>query len=308
MINQFEQHRLIMKNLIFLVFFSLIFFNCKTQSEWCMSNCNAAGDEKGNTEMVHDMEGKVEADNVLIFPLRIVVVTDISNPIYLSRGTIQNTINILNEGFEPAMVKFEIARVDTIFSELKLEDLRDNGYKKYREFTRLYDLPEIISLFFFDYDLDLCKKEGFSITCARTSGFSYVLSEAANNVVLSKFDLGDHKVVVHEFGHFFGLYHTFEEFQFGKENPDGSNSATAGDRIADTPADPGNIYEVHVNYSQCEMVGYIDPETGVAYKPDVNNYMAYYRPCYLTEYEFTRGQIEFLKTAARSDIRKRFAK
>lgn len=297
----------------YLFFFlsPVIFFNCKTTHEgWCLSDCDAAGDEKQNTEMVHDMEeeGSVMAGDVLIFPLRIAVVTNIESPIYLSEENIETTIDILNEGFRPAMVQFEIARIDTVFSEYKLEGLRENGYKKYREFYRLYDLPDMISLFFFDYDSELCKKDGFSISCARTGGFSYVLSSAANNVVLSKFDVDDHKIIVHEFGHFFGLYHTFEDYQFGKELPDGSNATTAGDKIADTPADPGNIYEVYVNYSKCEMVGYEDPETGVPYHPHLNNYMAYFRPCYLKKYEFTPGQVEFLKTAARSEMRKRFAK
>ena len=52
---------------------------------------------------------------------------------------------------------------------------------------------------------------------------------------------------------FSDLYHTFEDYQFGKEKADGSNCAEAGDRLCDTPADPGSIYEVHVNYSLCEI-------------------------------------------------------
>lgn len=302
-----------MKKLLPFLLLPFLFFNCKSTkdaSAWCQSDCDAAGDEKKNTDMVHDMqeEGDVVAEDALVFPLRISVVTDIAAPIYLPEENIQNTIKILNEGFAPASIQFEIAYVDTIFSELKLEDLRANGYQKYREFNRLYDKPDIITLFFFDYDQSLCEINGNSISCARTGGFSYVLSSLANNVVLSKFDLDDHKVVVHEFGHFFGLYHTFEEFQYGKELPDGSNAEYAGDRIADTPADPGSIFEVHVNYSKCEMIGLEDPETGVAYSPQINNYMSYYRPCYLKAYEFTPGQVEFLKMAAMSEVRKRFSK
>ena len=301
-----------MKNFTFLFLTSILFFNCKTTNHdgWCLSECNAAGDEKGNTERVHELEkdGTVATNSTLIFPLRIAVVADINAPIYLPIKSIENTIDILNEGFKEAAVKFEIEQIDTIFSPLKISDLREDGYVAYREFSRLYDKPDIITLFFFDYDKNLCKTNGNSISCARTGGFSYVLSTASNNIVLSKFDIEDHKIIVHEFGHFFGLYHTFEDYQFGKELPDGSNASTSGDRIADTPADPGNVFEVYVNYSKCDMVGYDDPETGVAYHPQINNYMAYFRPCYLTPYKFTPGQIDFLKTAARSDIRRKFAK
>ncbi len=48
----------------------------------------------------------------------------------------------------------------------------------------------------------------------------------------------------HEVGHYFNLYHTHET-SFGCEHPNGSNCATAGDRLCDTPADPvlgtGNV-------------------------------------------------------------------
>lgn len=281
---------------------------------WCQSQCNAAGDEKTNTEIVEQIRKNVDPNDenfgneTLIFPLRIGVVTDKTAPVFISENKIKKTVAILNDGFKNAFVQFDLVEIDTIYSPLIISDLSKDGYQPYRQFSSENDRNDLITLFLFDYDRNLCKHEGHSISCSRSGGFSYVLSSSTNNIVMSKFELGDHKVVIHEFGHFFGLYHTFEDYQFGKEKADGSNCNIAGDRLCDTPADPGNIYEVHVNYSLCEMIGNIDPETGLEYKPMLNNYMAYYRPCYLKKYEFTPMQLAFIYTSSRADIRRKFAR
>jgi len=109
----------------------------------------------------------------------------------------------------------------------------------------------------------------------------------------------------HEFGHFFGLYHTFEENQFGKDDFSTENCASAGDGICDTPPDPGTLFEVYVNYSTCEMMGLYD-EKGQEYKPLIDNYMSYYKPCYLREYSFSQQQLELMRAAALSNIRSNF--
>ncbi|HFA50323.1 MAG TPA: hypothetical protein ENJ95_15025 [Bacteroidetes bacterium] len=299
-----------MKNIFFLLSVFFVFSNCKTpaqHSDWCLSECNAAGDEKKNTETI-EKNKKPLGNDILVFPLRVGIVVNPAAPIYIDRQLIKKTVAILNEGFADAFITFDLIKIDTLFSTAKISELQSNGYMPYRQFSQEHDLPNTISLYLFDYEKDLCKKEGNSISCSRSGGFSYVMSRLTNNIVLSKFELGDHKVIVHEFGHFFGLYHTFEDYQFGKEKADGSNCATAGDRMCDTPADPGNVYSVYVNYSDCEMVGNIDPETGAEYHPMLNNYMAYYKPCYLKKYEFTEEQKTFIYNSSRSEIRRGFAR
>ncbi len=306
-----------MKKITLLFIATFIFSYCKTtsqHSDWCQSKCNAAGDEKSNTELIKKIRENIDPNDenfgneILTFPLRIGIVTDIIEPIYVDHNLIKTTVAILNEGFANTFIQFEVAKIDTIFSSLLITDLSKDGYLPYSQFSSDHDLPDMISLFLFDYDKNLCNQEGNTISCSRSGGFSFVLSRSTNNLVLSKFELGDHKVIVHEFGHFFGLYHTFEDYQFGKEKADGSNCDVAGDRLCDTPADPSNAYEVHVNYSLCEMIGNTDPETGFDYKPMINNYMGYYRPCYLKKYEFTPMQLAFIYTASRSEIRKKFAR
>ncbi len=242
----------------------------------------------------------------LQFPLRIGIITNKQKPQYPTQAQLNRTIARLNKGFQRAYIEFNIAVVDTIFSDYTLETLSDDGYMPYIKMSRQLDLKDTISLFLLDYNPNFCKETANSVSCGRQAGFSYVLSEETNNIVMSKFDLDDHKVVTHEFGHFFGLYHTFEE-KFGRELPNGSNCETAGDRLCDTPADPGAVYEIYVNHSTCDMVNNYNEPTGSYYKPLISNYMAYYKPCYMREFSFTQGQNRILFTAARSDLRKHFA-
>ncbi len=82
--------------------------------------------------------------------------------------------------------------------------------------------------------------------------------------------------LAHELGHFFGLFHTFEN-QFGTEFADHSNSQTTGDLIQDTDADPGgdgqNV-DLFCNYTPPTK----DPQ-GDFYEPPTDNIMSYYGPC-----------------------------
>ena len=203
-----------MQKVVFLFALIIIFSNCKTtmpHDTWCQSECNAAGDEKSNTELIEKIRKNIDPNDenfgneILTFWLRVGVVTDRSTPIYVSQNEIEKTVAILNEGFTNAFVRFELVDVETVYSPLLISDLSKDGYQPYRQFSLENDRPDIITLFLFDYDKDLCKQEGSSISCSRSGGFSYVLSRSTNNIVMSKFELGDHKVVIHEFGHFFGF-------------------------------------------------------------------------------------------------------
>jgi hypothetical protein len=251
---------------------------------------------------------ELAAPITLRFPLRIGVISNDAKKMQtIDRERIIHTIDYLNDGFYGSHVEFYIDTIETIPTPELIEDLSQDGYLPYIQFSRKHDRDDVISLYLFDYNPNFCEVTTNSISCGRQAGFSYVLSGETNNVVLSKFDLEDYKVIVHEFGHFFGLYHTFEE-KFGAERPDATNCREAGDQLCDTPADPGNVYEVYVNYSNCEMVNHFDNSTQSYYKPLINNYMSYYKPCYLQPYSFTAEQRRVLYFASRSRVRAKFAR
>ncbi len=279
---------------------------------WCLTICDLAGDEKKNTELLYlqmkndTIKNKDISDDVIRFPLRIGIIQNDTTKIELDEIVLLRAIENLNKAFSKANVEFYIERVDVIISTLHMEGLSANRYQPYNDFSKKYDIEEMISLYIFDHKDEFCEQNETTISCGRTGGFAYILSNLTNNIVMSKFDLADQKIVAHEFGHFFGLYHTFESYQFGKDNFKKQDCDKVGDRICDTPPDPGETFEVYVNYSNCEMVGFKD-ENGNEFKPLIENYMSYYKPCYLREYSFTKGQIEVIHMAAKSDFRKKYS-
>ena len=281
--------------------------------QWCLSRCDLVGDERINTELMHlkllndSIKDEDRHNSVLRFPLRIAIVQSDSVELHLNEVALNRAIFYLNKSFMDASFVFYIDRVDVIISELHLEDLSDNQYQVYNDFADTYDHKDMITIYIFDHGENFCHTTPTSISCGRTGGFSYVLSNRTSSIVLSKFDLSDQKVVAHEVGHFFGLYHTFEESQFGKDDSDPDLCWQQGDRICDTPADPGGIYEIYINYSTCEMLG-LKTKLGTDYKPLVNNYMSYYKPCYLKEYEFTPEQLRFMNTAGNSELRNKYTR
>lgn len=286
----------------------------KQNNNTCKSSSSVAGDEKSNCEYLYRLMQQnrtrgisaMSSKPLIVFPLRIGFIQHSGDKGDTRQFAISRTIDILNEAFSAANIEFYIAQIDVIYSDLKIGDLSLGAYELYDQFSKEHDLDDMITLYLFDYDGQLCEESGGGVSCGRTGGFSYILSNRTSNIVLSKFDLEDYKVVVHEFGHFFGLYHTFERDQFGKELISGANCAKSGDMICDTPADPGPVYEVYVNYSKCQMVGYKDLDEQVDYAPLINNYMSYYKPCFMKSYTFTPQQLEVIRTAAESDLRTRF--
>lgn len=91
------------------------------------------------------------------------------------------------------------------------------------------------------------------------------------------------RIISHEMGHVLNLWHTHHGCESGGiwEATDGSNCATAGDLVCDTPADPHLAFNVHpitcvwtgTNSTFCTA-----PEPLSSYNPDTHLIMAYTEP------------------------------
>lgn len=111
-------------------------------------------------------------------------------------------------------------------------------------------------------------------------------------------DLGN-RVIPHELGHNFNLYHTFQNIPLGGTTDElvtrgaGANCTTAGDLLCDTPADPYGMPGASVSYP--DGCPYYDPDNtardanGDAYNPSLTNLMSYYLGC---THDFTPGQYD----------------
>lgn len=117
---------------------------------------------------------------------------------------------------------------------------------------------------------------------------SFILNESDEN------DLGN-RLLPHELGHSFSLYHTFGNSSSGTDElvtrGAGANCTTAGDELCDTPADPyGKTGATTIYINGCETyTGSITDVQNLTYTPSVTNLMSYYFPC---THDFTPGQYE----------------
>jgi hypothetical protein len=108
-------------------------------------------------------------------------------------------------------------------------------------------------------------------------------------------------LLAHEIGHHFFLMHTHERAIFGRElvTRDPSNCESRGDKLCDTPADPGYGFRF-VNPDSCAyVIDALDP-TGVPYAPDPQNIMST-APMDCAS-RFTLGQLERMTRAFNHEI------
>ena len=108
---------------------------------------------------------------------------------------------------------------------------------------------------------------------------------------------GDTSSWQHELGHYFDLFHTWET-GFASECPNGSNCATAGDFVCDTPAEPAPPTSgVWFNTTTCAyQPGVTPPQAcGSGYTPDGTNFMAFTVASCRTN--FTAGQLARARAA-----------
>ena len=98
-----------------------------------------------------------------------------------------------------------------------------------------------------------------------------------NAIVITKDVVNDGSTLAHEIGHCLGLYHTHQKTADGAifggwtcdENINGSNCATCGDLVCDTPADP------NLDINSDGNCNYTGP---IGYTPLINNIMSYSKP------------------------------
>jgi len=283
------------------------------EDNYCWLNCDP-NIHLENTDVLYQLiqldsvQRTLEALEIKKFPLRFVILKEkFALPNDQTKKELNDVVMELNKSFMTVGFHFYIDTIEVLESDIKLEDLAQNQNNIYDKFSQAYDKADLITMYVLGHKTDFCTIANSRISCSKIGGFSYILSGRANNIVMSSFDLHDPKIVAHEFGHFFGLYHTFEQNMFGRDQFIEGDCYITGDRICDTPPDPGTIFELYVNYSKCEMVGF-ENEAGISYKPIIENFMSYYKPCYLKAYSFTKEQEMIMKLASHLHIRDRLTR
>jgi hypothetical protein len=115
-------------------------------------------------------------------------------------------------------------------------------------------------------------------------GNAYAIPNTFCSIATGNINAG--RTISHEVGHCLGLLHTF---QSANENINGSNCATTGDRVCDTPSDPWSRGACFAR-SGCSYTGNcVDANGQTNFSPPFSNIMSYWwLAC--TVNQFTAGQ------------------
>ncbi len=208
-------------------------------------------------------------------------------PLYSSEE-LDSMVSKLNMFFSPICVSFSLCEFNVMENDYSLgrvvsEPITTN--QQLLELKTRFSLRRRINVFFLDYIR--------ALDCG-SSTYQGILTLNDANIYVERRCFDDPaEQVAHHLGHTFGLLNTFDPTNM--ELVDGSNCATTGDLICDTPADPfgqsailnatqeeldliaQNLLDT-LFYNSCEFTYEIRDPNGQYYQPDMGNIMSGY-PC-----------------------------
>lgn len=204
------------------------------------------------------------------FSIVVHIVMDNSPAAGIAEAKIQENVDSLNKNFAPICVSFEICEFRYI-SNSYYNTIKNENWK---EMQILYNVKKRINIYYVDaINLPSAGPCGF----AELGGITDLDKEGIAIKKTANCTGSISKTLSHEMGHYFGLSHTFETGG-GAELANGTNCATAGDHICDTPADPfvpGDDPNSYVDGS-CKFISMKKDGNNQYYDPIVGNIMSYY--------------------------------
>lgn len=228
----------------------------------------------------------------IYIPVRHIIVRTSTGTGGISEATLQDEMDKLNAAYAPADVQFyECSRAyvnnDTYYNFDRADEAA---------FAPTYEVSNVVNIFF-------CN----SVTSGGSSICGYAdFPGDGDRIFMSNGCVGTiggnvQSTFIHEFGHYFSLYHTHQDYNSptltNRERVDGSNCTTKGDRICDTPADP-RLGSSNVN-SSCLYTGTATDPNGDTYAPNPRNVMSYsLKQC---RDFFSAGQIARIRYSAIND-------
>lgn len=257
----FYRKYLLLGSLIFAVVFSL-----PAQPLSCGSEPGllSAGEKEAVRDFYHRNHlppaGKRNLDSVAI---SIHVISSVQGSNDISPLAIEEAIDKANTIYSNAGIVFFLCGSPRYISGEAVYNFSSGD-----DLNRGNHMPNTINIFIVE-DLQV------SISLGLCGYARFPFWTGANNryIMMNRPCWDDSSTLMHELGHFYGLFHTHETITWGLEFVDGSNCEDAGDLICDTPADP-NLALPNL-MSGCTYIGQATDPHGDLYVPPVSNIMSY---------------------------------
>lgn len=217
------------------------------------------------------------------FSVVVHIVKDSLHKANVSESTIIAAIAGASQQFAPICVSFQVCEIRYI-DNYAYDDIDMN--KDFPEMQHQYNLKNRINIYYVQSFTGGGAAAGFASLGGITNMDSL-------GICIKKGSASSAGVMAHEMGHYWGLYHTFEKAANGPELANGSNCATSGDLVCDTPADPYDPAVGADAYREkapsCLFTYMGKDANNQYYDPHTSNIMNYYEcPCS----GFTDGQFQ----------------
>lgn len=203
---------------------------------------------------------KINADSTVPVKFHIIGYANMSGAI--DSASLFNELAITNNYFQYAGIQF--AHCGSI------QYLYDDTYA---DFQKTIDETVCVANDEFNV-LNIYLVPKLTSTSGSICGYAYTSGVTKNRIIIQNSCAVNGSTMPHEIGHFFSLAHTHSTSS-GVEYVNGSNCATTGDELCDTPADP-TLSTTNVNNS-CDYTGTTLDPTSTPYQPNTHNIMSYSR-------------------------------
>lgn len=230
--------------------------------------------------------------NTVYLPIKVHRIAKNDGTGFISDVNLNMMLANLNKTYLPVNIQFYFA--GTTFSTYSNDRLYDGApsSSEYETFHTENGVNNAVNLYIpKDVYLNGNIAGGFAFYTPRSSLY--------NRIYIRSSQATDTKTTEHEFGHYFSLYHTFENItdenftelvtrNFTELAPRKSaNCKDAGDYCCDTPADPRGIPNTKI--FNCTYSGTAKDKNGDSYLPSLDNIMDYN---FCPPYKFTEKQYQ----------------
>ncbi len=249
-----------MKKLLFLIITGIAFFlnGIKAQDGTCGTSVSAAQITLENGISLLPLKSYESLSQINTeLSVTVYIIKDDAGLNGIDGAAINTAFTKLNAAFSSVKLKFRICNTFYInnyqFNSINVQNEKD--------LTTQYISKNTINLYFAS---TLTDKEGNLVP-----GYTYMPADQADAIFIDKDFIAGNELI-HQFGHFLGLYHT-HEIIFGAALVYDANCMKTGDCCCDTPADPGITGVID---NKCDYTGSAKDSKNNFYVPSINNYMS----------------------------------